>query len=96
MAISEDLEFQFDTLINTLTYEREYLQLKLQRLNRKLHNEAKPQIEAKQRLRDILEGLHEGQILKKQYKELLGYAHKMASDATDREAKTQAALATIE
>jgi uncharacterized protein YlxP (DUF503 family) len=45
MTISEDLEFQFETLINTLTYEKEYLDLKLQRLNRKLNGEVKPQLE---------------------------------------------------
>jgi hypothetical protein len=29
MAVCEDLEFQFETLMNTLTYERDYLEIKL-------------------------------------------------------------------
>ena len=29
MGICEDLEFQFETLMNTLTYEKDYLELKL-------------------------------------------------------------------
>jgi hypothetical protein len=60
MGVSEDLEFQFETMVNTLTYEREYLGLKAQRLNRKLNKEVRPQLEAKVRIRDILEGLYEG------------------------------------
>ena len=28
MAVCEDLEFQFETLMNTLTYERDYLEIK--------------------------------------------------------------------
>ena len=42
MAIAEDIEFQFETLLNTMTYEREYLDLKSQKLNRKLLNEVEP------------------------------------------------------
>jgi hypothetical protein len=42
MAICEDLEFQYETLMNTLIYERDYLELKLQKVNRKLLSEVTP------------------------------------------------------
>jgi hypothetical protein len=42
MAICEDLEFQYETLMNTLTYEKDYLELKLQKVNRKLLSELTP------------------------------------------------------
>jgi hypothetical protein len=42
VAICEDLEFQFETLVNTLIYERDYLELKLQKVNRKLLSEVSP------------------------------------------------------
>ena len=42
MGICEDLEFQFETLMNTLIYERDYLELKLQKVNRKLLSQVTP------------------------------------------------------
>ncbi len=42
MTVCEDLEFQFETLINTLLYEKEYLSIKLQKLNRKLLTDLSP------------------------------------------------------
>jgi hypothetical protein len=64
MAICEDLEFQYETLMNTLTYEKDYLELKLQKVNRKLLSELTPQVEQKRKLRDMLEAMYEGQQMK--------------------------------
>jgi hypothetical protein len=36
MAVAEDLEFQFETLFNTLVYEKEYKSIKAQKVNRQL------------------------------------------------------------
>jgi len=42
MSVAEDLEFQFETLFNTLTYEKEYMSIKAQKVNRKLLAEIGP------------------------------------------------------
>ena len=64
MAVAEDLEFQFETLFNTLIYEKEYLAIKAQKVNRQLLSELGPTLEEKRRLRDLLEGIYEGQQLR--------------------------------
>ncbi len=46
--------------MNTLTYEKDYLELKLQKVNRKLLSELTPQVEQKRKLRDMLEAIYEG------------------------------------
>ena len=60
MSVAEDLEFQFETLFNTLVYEKEYMSIKAQKVNRQLLSELGPKIEDKKRLRDLLEGIYEG------------------------------------
>ncbi len=90
MAICEDLEFQYETLMNTLTYEKDYLELKLQKVNRKLLSELTPQVEQKRKLRDMLEAMYEGQQLKQQQKELSMYSSKLKKDALERESKISA------
>ena len=47
--------------MNTLTYEKDYLDLKLQRVHRKLHNEVAPQLGQKLKLKELLESIYEGQ-----------------------------------
>jgi hypothetical protein len=42
MAVAEDLEFQFETLFNTLVYEKEYKSIKAQKVNRQLLSEIGP------------------------------------------------------
>lgn len=61
MTVCEDLEFQFENLLNLLIYEKEYLNIKLSRLDKKLVNEVNPSLEQKQQLRDFLEQLYDGQ-----------------------------------
>lgn len=97
MGICEDLEFQFETLMNTLTYEKDYLELKLQKVNRKLLSELTPQVEQKHKLHDMLEAMYEGQQLKQQQKELSLYSAKLKKDALEREAKiSTSSLAKLE
>lgn len=76
--------------MNTLTYEKDYLELKLQKVNRKLLSELTPQVEQKRKLRDMLEAMYEGQQLKQQSKELSMYAAKLKKDALERESKISA------
>jgi hypothetical protein len=61
MSVAEDLEFQFETLLNTLIYEREYMNIKAQKVNRQVLGELTPKLDDKKRLRDLLEGIYEGQ-----------------------------------
>jgi len=53
-------------LFNTLIYEKEYKSIKAQKVNRQLLGELEPKLQEKKRLRDLLEGIYEGQQLRQQ------------------------------
>ena len=89
MSIQEDLEFQFETLANTLVYEHNFMKIKSERNHRKMRQEVDPQLAEKTRLRDMLESLYEGQQIKQDQKTLQQYSSKMKKDTIEREIKTQ-------
>ena len=63
------------------------MEIKLSRVDKKLNKEVDPSLSSKVKLRDFLEGLYEGQQMRQQQRELLGYATKMKKDAQDKEVK---------